>query len=175
METEEIMTTHEHVRKAFLLAAEYHQHQKYGDHPYLVHLYDVVSVLIEFGHGSHNLLAAAWTHDSLEDTTLNYSKIKSELGQDIAEIVFAVTDELGRSRKERKQKTLPKLTQFEDAQIVKLADWIANLRNCYSERPDLLQMYRKDYRSFKDAVQSEATAAMKPLWDEVEKLIHEGP
>lgn len=164
------------VRKAFLLAAEYHQHQKYGEHPYLVHLYDVVNVLIEYGFNTptfYHLLAAAWLHDTLEDTTLNYSKIKTECGEYVAEIVFAVTDELGRSRKERKKKTLPKLTGFEDAQIVKLADWIANLRDCHRNRSDLLQMYRKDYRSFRDAVKHEATELMLPFWDEIESLLGE--
>lgn len=162
-------------RRAFLLAAEYHKHQKYGDHPYLVHLYDVVQILNEYGYNIdayQNLIAAAWLHDALEDTTLNYATIKKELGVQVAEIVFAVTDELGRSRKERKVKTLPKLDNFLDAQIVKLADWIANLRDVHRSRPDLLQMYQKDYGAFKAAVRRQATDShMLRMWQEIERLL----
>lgn len=159
-------------RKAFLLAHEYHGNQKYGNDPYLIHLYDVVNVLHEYGYNSDDhLIAASWLHDTLEDTTLNYSRIKQEIGKDVAEIVFAVTDEMGRSRKERKEKTLPKLPGFRDAQIVKLADWVANLRNCHQERPDLLQMYRKDFKDFETVTRHEASLTMKDMWREIDRLL----
>jgi len=162
------------IRKAFLLAAKYHKHQLYGDDPYLVHLYDVVEVLHEYRYTDSKYLAAAWTHDALEDTTLGYYTIKTEIGEDVAEMVFAVTDELGRSRKERKKKTLPKLDGLRDAQVVKLADWIANLRNAHTERPDLLQMYRKDFKDFERAARHQADSGMEGMWREIERLVNSG-
>jgi (p)ppGpp synthase/HD superfamily hydrolase len=159
------------LRKAFLLAAEYHQHQKYGEDPYLVHLYDVVNVLIEYGYTHSKYLATAWLHDTIEDSTLGYYKIKAEVGEDVAEMVFAVTDELGRSRKERKAKTLPKLNGKIDAQVVKLADWIANVRNAHYKRPDLIQMYQKDFKDFEKAVRHQADSGMETMWLEIENLL----
>jgi len=159
------------VRKAFLLASEHHKYQKYGEDLYLVHLYDVVSVLIEYGYTDPKYLATAWLHDTLEDTTLGYHKIKTEVGKEVAEMVFIVTDEMGRNRKERKAKTLPKLDGQIDAQIVKLADWIANVRNAHDERPDLIQMYQKDFRDFEKAVRHQADQHMETMWVEIENLL----
>ncbi len=52
-----------------------------------------------------------------------------------------MTDELGRNRKERKEKTLPKIAALYDAIVVKLADRIANMRNSTKKGHKMSKMY----------------------------------
>lgn len=146
------------VRSAFLLAEAAHKHQTYGDEkvPYLVHLFDVMMVLIEFKIEDQDLLAAALLHDVIEDTVYKYHHVKHTTNSRVAEIVYALTDEIGRNRKERHDKTYVKLDNFFDAQLVKLADWIANVRQCKRDTDGKLQMYKKEYPEFEHYKQQAA-------------------
>lgn len=130
-------------------AMKAHQGQMYGNFPYIKHLSDVYMVLVEFGVHDQSILAGGWLHDVLEDTEYHYSEIKQNFGLEIAEIVFAITDELGRNRKERKEKTWPKLKENEKAFIVKQADMLANVRQGMWEGNDILNMYKKEFPKFK--------------------------
>jgi len=157
-------------RRAFLLAMKAHERQLYGVDPYMVHLFDVVKALRRHGHTQEELLSAAWLHDIIEDTPFNYADVRSECGTDVAEIVLALTDEVGRNRKERKAKTLPKLSGNFEAQCVKLADWIANVENAISEKPQLVQMYQKDWKDFAEAYWG-AYNQLDPMWMHLESLL----
>jgi (p)ppGpp synthase/HD superfamily hydrolase len=116
-----------------IYAAEYaelaHSGQQYNDElPYTSHLRSVVAVLARFGETSPTMVCAAWLHDSIEDTKTSYNDIKERFGVEVAELVYAVTSELGRNRKERNAKTYPKLREAgEKAMMLKLADRIANV------------------------------------------------
>jgi (p)ppGpp synthase/HD superfamily hydrolase len=157
-------------RKAFLLAVEKHKHQKYGNNPYIVHLYDVVNVLIEFGYAYNNLLAAAWLHDCIEDTDANYNDIRQATNKNVAEIVLALTDEIGRNRKERKEKTLPKLVMFPDALAIKLADIIANCRDAKQSNSNLLKMYKKEFPGFKEKCYV-FEHGFDEMWNEIKEIL----
>jgi len=160
------------VRKAFMLALEAHKHQMYGDRPYIVHLFDVVAVLYEFGLGNQTVVAAAWLHDLIEDTSFNYHNVKLACGGEVAEIVLAVTDEIGRNRIERKDKTLPKIEGYYDATVVKLTDWVANVRDAHRTGSDLLQMYKKEYADFKCQCH-DPDQELDILWNELDSLMEE--
>lgn len=165
------------VRRAFEFAMFHHSKQIYADdHPYILHLYDVTMVLLEFGFTQPRLLCAAWMHDIIEDTECNYSDVKSRFGEEIADIVYAVTDELGKNRNERKEKTLPKLDGFHDAQVVKLADVIANVRQCHRNGNKMYKRYHKEYASLeKYKGQAERDDHMNALWNELDKLLSVDP
>lgn len=162
---------HSIVRNAFLMAHHEHRNQSYGTPgvPYTVHLYDVVRVLIEFGFRAERLIAAAWLHDIIEDTPCNYYDVLEATSDEVADIVYAVTDELGKNRRERKEKTLPKLKGFEDAMAVKLADRIANVRDAHINTPNTLNMYRKDWPEFKEFWHP--ASPLHPMWKELEFLL----
>lgn len=148
------------VRNAMLMAYQAHRHQTYGKgddaHPYLVHLFDTYRVAVRYNL-DQRVRAAAWVHDTLEDTTVGYAQLVKELGEDVAELVYLVTDEVGRNRKERKAKTLPKLVESLTTPLgrmaldLKLADWIANVTDATSRNPKMLQMYQKDWPGFVQA------------------------
>jgi (p)ppGpp synthase/HD superfamily hydrolase len=110
-----------------------HGLQKYGDRPYVFHLDQVSDVLGRFNHTEQDLAQgledAAYLHDTIEDTATNYADIVKGFGVLCAELVYAVTDELGRNREERHEKTYPKIAAYPQAITLKLADRIANVEH----------------------------------------------
>lgn len=160
----------EHTEKLFkesLLVAELvHRNQTYDSvFPYMKHIIDVVDVLKRFGITQPKYLIAAALHDSLEDGAISYTKLKRHFGEEIAEMVYCVTDEMGRTRDEKKRKTLPKTASNSDAVIIKLADRIANI-----EHGGKVDMYAKEYKAFKDALYHPDRFAL-PMWVHLEKLL----
>lgn len=117
------------IERAKNLATLAHAGQTYNTEvPYVRHLEKVVEVLARFGYTDPEIICAAWLHDAIEDTNTSYNDIKKCAGEGAAELVYAVTSELGRNRKERNAKTYPKLRAAgERALALKLADRIANV------------------------------------------------
>ena len=148
-----------------------HHNQKYDIFPYEKHLRDVVRIIQKFFGDDETLIISAWLHDSIEDTYLTYNKIKQVFGIEVAEIVFAVTDELGRNRAERHDKTLPKIQAAGwKAIAVKLADRIANVEHSVKSNHELFDMYRREYAEFSHALYSESQE-VKPMWDYIHCLM----
>ena len=158
------------VKEAAYLAISLHGTQTYDGHPYYYHLEQVVDVLKEFGFTDDKFIIAGYLHDVMEDTAISYNDLKTQFGEEIAEIVYAVTDELGRNRKERKAKTYPKIKANKDAIIVKLADRIANVRNSIKNKPSMAKMYAKEFDGFSDALFEPYTEAQS-MWLQLESFI----
>lgn len=133
------------VARARELATTAHAGQRYGDRPYTAHLEHVEEVVRRFPH-TPVMRAAAWLHDSVEDTSLTLEEVAAAVGDEVAAIVAAVTDQPGANRAERKARTLPALAAASpEARAVKLADRIANLEASRATgRADLLAMYRRE-------------------------------
>lgn len=158
--------------KAKMFAEIAHAGQTYNDEvPYSFHLQQVVDVLIRFNIGSPTFLCAAWLHDCIEDTNRSYNDIKKRFGFEVAELVYAVTSELGRNRKERNEKTYPKIQKNEAALILKLADRIANTE--YGAATDgKNDMYSKEYPEFKKALfDAKHTATTLKMWNHLDRLL----
>jgi (p)ppGpp synthase/HD superfamily hydrolase len=140
--------TDKDLQNALFVSENAHKNQTYDEvFPYMKHIYDVINVLKRFGFNSNKMLIAAALHDIIEDTALSYNKVKKYFGLEVAEMVYCVTDELGRDREEKKKKTLPKTASNPDAIILKLADRIANI-----EHGGKVDMYVKEYSEFKGAL-----------------------
>lgn len=72
---------------------------------------------------------AVWAHDLIEDTRTSYNDVKMYLGQAVADVVYALTNEKGKNRAERANDAYYagiRLTR--GAVFVKLCDRIANVR-----------------------------------------------
>jgi (p)ppGpp synthase/HD superfamily hydrolase len=162
-------TTMDYV-KAVSFATQAHLGQTYNEgSSYTMHLAYVEDVVNRFNFGSINLRIAAWLHDTIEDTQVSYNDIKKEFNEEIAEIVFAVTDELGRNRQERHNKTYHKIQANENAQIIKLADRIANIEfGLQTGNRKKLEMYFKEYQEFKQILYNEN---LQNMWNHLDKLI----
>lgn len=158
--------TDKNYREARLVAKRAHSSQTYDEiFPYEKHLDDVVDVLKRFGY-SGKYIIAGYLHDILEDTGLSYNDIKKHFGEEIAEMVYCVTDELGRNRKEKKAKTLPKTASNPDAVILKLADRIANI-----EHGGKIDMYGREYQEFKGVLFLSTPKSAHKMWDHLEVLL----
>jgi (p)ppGpp synthase/HD superfamily hydrolase len=152
-------------------AIEKHGSQMYGDFPYVQHLDDVAGVLERFG--AKTLKGLAYLHDVLEDTNCTEVEISQNFGEYTLDIIKRVTDEPGKNRKERHEKTYPKINESITAKILKLADRIANVENCIANKSDLFKMYRKEYTGFRKALWSSVdhmTIAQK-MWEHLDTLI----
>jgi (p)ppGpp synthase/HD superfamily hydrolase len=154
-----------------------HGDQKYGDFPYSKHLQDVVRIVEAFSKNfSDNelkiLIPAAWLHDVLEDTRTTMDELDYYFGYRVADLVFAVTDEPGKNRKERKLNTYAKIRNNSLAIGLKLADRIANVENCLQlKNIGLLEMYRKEHEEFKK--QLKFKDEYQDMWDHLDWLIQD--
>ena len=154
--------------KEFAIAK--HGTQKYGDRPYSYHLAQVFQVLSEFGYlGDGAIAAAGWLHDVLEDTPTTYSMLVSEFGNEVADIVFAVTSEPGQNRADRFRKTALKIQSNKKALIVKLADRIANTEASIQSNPKLYKMYFKEFPLFKQLLYNPQDIELMAMWNRLEK------
>ena len=120
-------------------------------------------------HSDHPIVLASILHDTLEDTEFNYNDLVAATSVEIAEIVYDVTDELGRNRFERHTKTYPKTAANPKAILVKLADRIANTRHSKRGETRFFKMYRREYNEFREALYNETYFSdypqMKVLWE----------
>jgi len=98
-------------------------------------------------------------HDLIEDARMTYNDIKdlaSELGNSIAgevvaDIVYTVTDEKGKTRKERKSdKYYKELSQNKFAVFVKLADISANTLFSKLTGSSMYSKYKAEFANFKE-------------------------
>ena len=137
--------------------------------PYTVHLEHVVNVLSRFGFTHPKYQCAGWLHDAMEDAGKSYNDIKNIAGFDVAEIVYFVTDEKGRNRKEKHERTYPAMRSEIDAKIVKLCDRISNVENCISNNRNLLEMYKKEYPKFKEYLYIEGE--LEDMWKYLDTLL----
>lgn len=159
-----------------------HAGQRYNDEvPYSTHLQAVVNVLARFDSTEPVMVCAAWLHDTIEDTGTSYNDIGSRFGSDVADLVFAVTSELGRNRKERNMRTYPKIRAGGYwALRLKLADRIANVEYG-AATGGKVDMYAKEFRAFfeglffvqdPDAWHSEEYYAdLIPMWEYLNRIL----
>lgn len=115
------------LKKAREFALKAHAGQRYEPFDYGHHLNAVVEVLQRFGIQDERVLAAGWLHDTVEDTEITLVEIKKEFGEDVADMVDAVTDGPGTTREEKKERVYRLIPITRGALEVKLADRIANV------------------------------------------------
>lgn len=159
------------IDQAAIFAARYHKEQKYGTHPYIYHLFNVIDILLYAGLNSDEYLAAAWLHDIVEDTVVSHAMIRAEFGQEIHQLVYAVTGH-GKNRKERNADIYEKLDKYFPARNLKLADRIANIEQSISENNvDKFTMYYQEHLNFFSHVKENTS---KTLIDRYLAAIEEG-
>ena len=162
------------LERGLMCAEKVHMNQSYDIFPYMFHIKQVVKIAKLYG-CDEIIQCACALHDSMEDGNLSYNDIKKYFGQDVAEIVYAVTDELGRNRKERKSKTYPKIRANWMAVAVKLCDRIANMKHSSEFTPDMMSMYTKEHKAFKDALydpEHRKYECVDKLWNGLEYIIN---
>jgi hypothetical protein len=170
------------LEKAKSVAEMAHRGQDYGEYPYAQHLFETWDVLGKFGftgreHNklrrkrSQRLILAAILHDTLEDTDLTHAELEADFGSEVADLVFAVTNEPGADRRERFLKTFPKILAHPDATILKLADRIANVIHALQSNWDILRMYCLEWSEFERMLR--IPGECDAMWGHLESLLRE--
>ncbi|WP_367343632.1 HD domain-containing protein [Methanomethylovorans sp.] len=169
------------VEKATRLAVVAHEGQKrkVDGLPYIIHPFMVALKLSKYGF-SDSVVAAAMTHDVLEDTTCTHEQLKAELGNEVYEIVKAVTNDDSLSWEEKKKKYVETVRNGpEGAKAVAVADKIHNIESllvAYAEQgPGIWTKFNrgKDQKLWfeKEVLRMLRETWDHPLIDEYEKLL----
>lgn len=126
--------------RAYRFAAEAHVDEKRkGERgePYVNHLVEVAEMVARATGGADvDLIVAALMHDTVEDTKVTPDVLSREFGARVAALVGEVTDDKSLPQAARKQAQIehaPHLSR--DAQIIKLADKISNVRDIIASPP----------------------------------------
>ena len=107
-------------------------HTVSGDmRPHIEHLQEVADLIWASG-GTEIEIAAAWLHDSVEDTSVTLQDIEEKFGNEIASLVADLTDpeeSKQQSNAERKPKQAERVKSKNDSvKRIKLADQTSNIR-----------------------------------------------
>lgn len=143
----------------------------YDGNPYEIHLRMVFGKAKEYLHlldeeYHDNVLSAAWMHDTLEDCAITYNDIRDAGFSDrVADIVYDVTNELGKNRKERAERTYPKIAKNKLAVYVKVCDRIANMKYSASKGSCMSDKYRGELNHFIDVLN--VYPELEPMFDEL--------
>jgi (p)ppGpp synthase/HD superfamily hydrolase len=119
-------------RSADFAARAHAAQRRKGDaqEPYINHLAEVALLVAEATGGRDPaLIAAAWLHDTLEDTDAEREDLEALFGPAVAAIVAEVTDDKSLKKAERKRlqvETAP--SKGVPARLLKIADKTSNLR-----------------------------------------------
>ncbi len=145
---------HPLVAKARLFATAAHRRidhrRKYTDKPYETHLRGVAALTAEAA-ATPEMLAAAWLHDTVEDTPATVEDIARDFGPDVAALVEELTD-VSRpgdgNRARRKALDREHLAGASaGAMTVRLADLIDNCRDIVSHDPRFGKVYLDEMES----------------------------
>ncbi len=120
------------IEKATMLAVEGHKGQKrlHGA-PYVVHPFIVAVKLLKYDFEDH-VVAAALVHDLLEDTSITESRIKTELGDSVVNIVKGLTENKELPWRERKLAYIELVRKgSDDVKAVSLGDKVHNMENMF--------------------------------------------
>jgi (p)ppGpp synthase/HD superfamily hydrolase len=97
-----------------------------------------------------SIIVACYAHDSIEDARLTYNDIKERCSEEVAEIVYLVTDNKGRDRSERKNDVFYNhLKKNQLAVFVKLCDLIANVKFSLLTNSSMYNKYKAEYSGMK--------------------------
>lgn len=125
------------------------QLRKYTMEPYIVHPAEVVSIVRSVPH-TEAMLAAAWLHDTVEDTGVTLETIRAEFGDEVATLVGWLTDV---SRPEQGNRATRKAIDRAhsagapaEAQTIKLADLISNTRSIMEHDEKFARTYLEEKR-----------------------------
>jgi GTP diphosphokinase / guanosine-3',5'-bis(diphosphate) 3'-diphosphatase len=126
--------------RAAQFAAEKHKNQRRKDvdaSPYINHPLALASALaVEGGVENPDVICAALLHDTIEDTDTTAAELEAIFGAKVTSIVLEVTDDKSLAkavRKEEQVRHTPLISP--EAQLVKLADKICNLRDILASPP----------------------------------------
>ncbi len=169
-------------QKAWNYAFKCHEdtNHRYDGWQYIVHLKKVRDVAEKFKHllpHDHEVIfASSWLHDVIEDTRQTYNDVKKVVGKQVADVVYALTNEKGKNRKERANKKYYDGIRANNVAIfVKTCDRIANMEYSAEFNTRMAKMYVKELPEFEKELKMDD---FEQMWDyiyDLESKINETP
>ena len=195
---DEIVKVHSQVIEE-IKAAAWALHESVGQtydksQPYGVHLSMVADAAMKYGHevvvseeDVVPMIFAAYYHDSIEDARLTYNDVtaiarkymNAEQAYMAAEIVYALTNDKGRTRKERAgEHYYTGIRETPYAPFVKLCDRLANMTYSFCGTNDvnnhMHRVYESEWPHFKEAIRVDSDdcrfALPSSMVGDIEKL-----
>lgn len=132
--------------------------QKYGEiHPYSFHLKCVMlearsNVDIKlWGKDIAEVYAVAAGHDLIEDARCSYSDIEARASVVVADAIYLLTENRGKSRKERHNEAYySEIAENPHARYVKLCDILSNVKYSSLTNSSMLTKYRDEWETVRD-------------------------
>ena len=125
------------------------QLRKYTNDPYIVHPAAVAAIVESVPH-TPEMVAAAWLHDTIEDTNATLDEIRAEFGNEVAKLVWWLTDVSRKTDGNRAvRKAIDRAHSAKappQAQTIKLADGIDNSATIEAHDPDFARVFRHEKR-----------------------------
>lgn len=150
---------------------------KYDYLPYEYHLNMTVSVFNRFKHhvediSEYNVMLACYGHDLIEDARVSYNDVKSVLGYQVAELIYAMTEEKGKNRKERlNEKYYQGLKDTKYGVFIKLCDVISNVEYSKMSGSSMIEMYRKEFDYFTEQIGYNENFHYKDMYDYLKSIL----
>jgi (p)ppGpp synthase/HD superfamily hydrolase len=182
------MEPRSNIEHALALAIQWHQGQlREGPHPlpYVTHAFEVVANLREIGGVTHeSLWIVAALHDVVEHGSGTFPEIQTHFGDQVATLVKELTrqepttaeilgltkDEIWKLRADRLIIEIANMS--DDAQTVKLADRLANLRDALRTKSGKkLDRYRWQTNRILETIPKKRN---QDLWDFIDKTLKSG-
>ena len=139
----------------YAIGAHSQTNHLYDGKPYSVHLEMVVRYANYYmpKHLSDEIkeviLNACWLHDTIEDCRLTYNDVKELAGTPVADIVYALTNNKGKSRRERANEDYYKgIINIPHATFVKLCDRLANVFYSRESGSKMFEVYKRENENF---------------------------
>lgn len=146
--------------------------------PYAFHLKMVANEAIRFSHliepeDFATMILGAYGHDLIEDTRNSYNDVVQNLGSEVADIVYACTNEKGKNRKQRANlKYYAGILDTPGAAYIKLCDRIANAKFSKMMMSAQHKMYAKEHSEFCNAMgRGVQTARYEEMFLELDELL----
>jgi (p)ppGpp synthase/HD superfamily hydrolase len=167
---------HDHWGKPRVLKNEYGQHiRKSTKEPYWKHP-EAVAQIVETAGGSPEMIAAAWLHDTIQDTLFGPRTMRELMGDRVTELVLQLTDiskpEDG-NRAVRKEIDRQHTAKAEpDAKTIKLADIIHNTADIVANDPNFAVRYMREIREVMKVLQEGHAGLYYRAMNQVEEYFH---
>lgn len=98
-----------------------------------------------------SILCACWLHDVIEDCRMTYNDVKEATNTQIADLVYAVTNEKGKNRSQRANfNYYAEMGKIPGARFLKMCDRLANIEYSILSKSKMFKMYKEEHGMFLD-------------------------
>lgn len=149
-----------------MFAIKAHGDQRYGEHPYAVHLAHVEHILEQHGYGTDKWRAKAWLHDLFEDTCkpeemdLMRRMVRELFSDEVEEDCWSVSG-FGATRALRNACIKEKILINPRSAILKCADRLGNVEfSSGTRKHGMVKKYREENVEFELYIRPHVPEAM---------------